>query len=179
MGEQLKLIQGEQTAPEPKPVSWKQEFACYFFYQHREKLHQESKLKVGALKKMLQQHVEKAWVDDETGAPEIPTLDEWKEEVDAFWEDKFAAEQVGFHFSYLLKRFGSFKKYRAVKREETDPVLTNTCKSCSHVMKAPRSKWLKFRGKVGKCSACGTTFNVNDVFGKITSLQDILPRGQQ
>jgi len=176
MTEQLSLIQGEpDPAPVKKDPSWQQQFAGYFFYSHKERTGRESKLKFGALKKMLTQHAQKMWVDEETGAPEIPSLDEWKEEVDAFWLDSFAAEQRGFHFSYLLKMYGSFRKYRPVKREESDPMLSITCKKCSHVMRHPRSKWLPHRNKTGQCSKCGTSFNVNDVLNKIQSMNELLP----
>ncbi len=179
MKQQLSLLepQNGSTAAEPvKQVSWQQQFASYFYYSHKERTGKESKLKFGALKKMLTQHAEKMWVDEETGAPEIPSIEEWQEEVDAFWSDTFAAEQCGFHFGYLLKRYGSFKKFQPVKRKDENPVLRYTCKSCSHVMQHPRSKWMPFKNKTGKCSKCGTSFNVNDVLNDTPSLHSLLPQ---
>jgi ribosomal protein L37AE/L43A len=178
MNEQLKLLQTESepaaTVKEEKSPSWQQQFAGYFFYSHKERTGKESKLKFGALKKMLSQHAQKMWVDDETGAPEIPSFEEWKEEVDAYWSDRFAAEEVGFHFSYLLKRYGSFKKFKPVKREASDPVLIWTCRKCSHVMKHPRSKWMVYKDKIGQCSKCRTTFSVNNVLQKIQNVSELL-----
>lgn len=178
MNDQLNLLQTEDTpaalpAAEKVP-SWLQQFTGYYFYSHKERTGKESKLKFGALKKMLSQHAQKMWVDEETGAPEIPSFEEWKEEVDAFWSDRFAAEEVGFHFSYLLKRYGSFKKFKPVKREASDQVLSWTCRKCGHAMKHLRSKWMVYRNQSGKCSKCETKFNVNDVLNKITAIEEII-----
>lgn len=178
MSKQLNLLQiDDQKTAEPeakKAPSWQQQFAGYFFYSHKERTGKESKLKFGALKKMLNQHAQTMWFDEETGAPEVPSFDEWKEEVDAFWLDKFAAENRGYHFSYLLKGYGSFKKFKPGKREPSDSILSYSCKNCSHEMKHPRSKWMRYKNQTGVCSKCNTKFNVNDVLNKIFCVKDYL-----
>lgn len=159
-----------------KEISWQQKFAAYFYYQYAEVTGKKSKLGFGALKKMLDQHARKYWVDGDTGAPEVPTFEEWKDEVDAFWLDKFAAEERGFHFSYLLKQYGSFKKFKPIKRTvDNNVMISYTCASCSNVMKYARAFWMKFRNQTGHCKKCGAAFNVNDVLSIVPTLQDYLP----
>jgi uncharacterized protein YbaR (Trm112 family) len=128
---------------------------------------------------MLTQHAEKYWVDHDTGAPEIPSVEAWTEEVNAFFQDSFAAHERGFHFSYLLKQFGSFKKFQPQKREaENDSWLIYECANpaCKHEMRHLRSRWLQHKNQIGYCKICGTKFPVNDVLNKPTRLQDLLPR---
>ncbi|MEW6060951.1 MAG: hypothetical protein AB1600_03320 [Bacteroidota bacterium] len=166
-----------QPTPQGGQNSWQQTFAGIFFYKYKNVTGEFCKLGFGALKKMLTQHAEKYWVDHDTGAPEIPSVEAWRDEVEAFFHDEFAAKERGFHFSYLLKQFGSFKKFEPVKRTSQDDVnIIYACTKCGTEMTMPRSRWLQHRNKTGKCTKCGTQFNVNDVLNQPVRLNNYLPQ---
>jgi hypothetical protein len=180
MNQQLHLIEpvADATTGTAVPKSWQHIFAGIFWFKYKDATTEECKLGYGALKKMLNQHAVKYWVDEETGQPEIPTIEQWTEEVNAFFEDRFAAKERGFHFAYLLKQYGSFKKYAPVKREAaSDVMLIYQCKNpdCKKKMANPRSKWLKFRDQTAVCSNCRTRFNVNDVLNQDVTIKNYLP----
>lgn len=176
MNEQLHLIEPPVVEQPVKPKSWQQSFAGIFWFKYKEATKEDCKLGYGALKKMLNDHAVKYWVDDETGMPEIPTVDQWTEEVEAFFRDSFAAKERGFHFSYLLKQYGSFKKFTPMKRTApSDLVLTHQCRSCGREMKQKRSVWMRFKDQRATCLQCKTTFSVNDVLSQDLSLQQLLP----
>ncbi|MBI2427514.1 MAG: hypothetical protein HYV29_01705 [Ignavibacteriales bacterium] len=173
--------QGGDNSPVPKNT-WQQSFSGIFFYRYKEVTGEICKLGFGALKAMLNQHAQKYWVDPDTGAPEIPSVEAFTEEVNAFFQDEFAATERGFHFSYLLKQFGSFKKHKPEKREaESDGWLTYICANpeCKHEMRHLRSRWLQHKDQNGICSKCRTKFPVNNVLNKIPTLKDYLPTNQE
>ncbi|MDP1675698.1 MAG: hypothetical protein Q8L88_02440 [Bacteroidota bacterium] len=163
---------GEVT---PKPKSWQQTFAGIFWFKYKETTGEECKLGFGALKKMLNQHAVKFWVDEETGQPEVPSVEQWTEEITTFFEDEFAAAKRGFHFSYLLSQYGSFKKFKPAKRELSNPVITYECKNCHRIMGNPRSKWERYKNQTAICTQCKARFSVNDVLNQIPTIQNIIP----
>lgn len=158
--------------------NWQQSFAGIFFYKYQEVTGEKCKLGFAALKKMLNQHAEKNWTDEETGEIEVPTLEQWTDEVHAFFQDSFAGKERGFHFSYLLKQFGSFKKFEPAQRKPSDPEIVYSCPTCSRVVKMKRSQWERYKNKQGTCSECGTKFNVNDVIKSVPSLNNYLGEQQ-
>jgi uncharacterized protein YktA (UPF0223 family) len=183
MTHQLQLLDLPAVEPPvPAAKSWQQSFAGIFWFKYKEATGDDCKLGFGALKKMLNLHAVKYWVDEETGSPELPSIDQWTDEVNAFFEDPFAAKERGFHFAYLLKQYGSFKKYVPKKREAaSDVMLTYQCTNpeCKREIQQPRSKWMRYRNQTAVCSKCKTQFNVNDVLNKQVSIKDLLPGREQ
>jgi hypothetical protein len=59
-----------------------------------------------------------------------------------------------------------------------DIELIHTCTQCRIVLKQKRSVWLQHKNKTGRCK-CGSTFSVNDILKKISTIQDYLPRQGQ
>jgi len=176
MSAQLQLMDLPTPEQPAKPKSWQQSFAGVFWYKYKEATQENCKLGFGALKKMLNDHAVKYWVDDETGMPEIPSIEQWTEEVEAFFRDSFAANERGFHFSYLLKQYGSFKKFSPVKRTApSDLFLSHRCRNCNHMMKQKRSFWLRHKDQRGTCSHCQTPFSVNDVLNQNVGIDQLLP----
>ena len=173
--EALKLI--TESDQQPKPKDWRIERVSYWREKHTESVGRQPKLGYGAMMGILTNAWTKyhGYTDEETGEIifDIPPIDDWKEETDWFFKDKWAGEKCGYFFGYFIKNYGSFQKYDVVSRKPTDPMITNVCK-CGSVMKHPRSYWMKYKNKTGKCASCGDRFNVNDVLNKPMSLTDLI-----
>jgi DNA-directed RNA polymerase subunit RPC12/RpoP len=185
---QLTLIEmpgKESPAVKPEKIPtvqpWVNKYVGYFWCTFKTVTGKEPALGYGALKKMLQNYADKNWIEPTTGEIEIPSYESWKEETDYFFQDEFAAKERGFHFSYLLKQFGSFKKYEPAKKRtaETDAMIIYMCTKCGRAMANLRSYWTQFKNRSGTCVRCGTRFNVNDVLNQIPSIENFLPPQQE
>lgn len=171
--------QVERSASE-KPKSWQHTFVGIFYYKFEKETGEKCKLGWGGLKKMLTTFADKNWTDEESGECEHPTIEAWQEEVDAFFLDDFAGTQRGFHFSYLLKQFGSFKKFKPQKRTApTDDIITHVCTGCRREMSHKRSYWLHYKNKTGRCGECNTQFNVNDILNQFQQVNNIMQNFQK
>lgn len=73
-------------------------------------------------------------IDEVTGECfiEYPDESEWREQIEGFFQDDFARENRGFHFTYLLKQYGSFVRHTAIttkKKITPNPQLIE-CDHC-------------------------------------------------
>jgi hypothetical protein len=171
----LTLIESEQ---QPKPKDWRIERISYWRLRHKEYVGREARLGYGAMMNMLETLWLKhhGYTDNTTGEIifDIPPIEDWTEETDNFFKDKWAGENCGYHFGYFIKGYGGFTKYAPEKREPSDPILRHTCKRCGSIMKYKTSKWVQHKNKIGKCASCDERFNVNDVLNQIPELTDLI-----
>lgn len=168
---------GNNSAPKKKQQTWEQQYAGIFYYKFQEETGEKCKLGFGALINMLQNYSEKNWLNKITGEIELPSVEAWTEEINEFFKDDFAGTQRGFHFSYLLKQFGSFKKIAPKKRTaETDFELIHKCTKCFRIARQKKSVWLRYRNQQLQCKECHTPYNVNDVLNQFQTLNEYLPK---
>jgi hypothetical protein len=177
---ELKLLTSDDSEPKPKPKTWLQERLDFFIDEFKNSTGRKCPILYPQLASMLSNKAMDAlngWATVNMETSEIikgyPDIDVWEEQVRAFFKDEFAGSKAGFGFGYFLKGFGTFVKYEAVKRNPSDPILTNQCKKCETIMRYPRSHWLKYKNQHGRCASCQERFAVNDVLNSIPDMADI------
>jgi hypothetical protein len=111
----LKLVE-----PEPKKMDWRIERINYFLDTYLLATGRRCPLGYSSL----MGRMTNAWVanhsftNEETGEIEfdIPDIEDWKSEVDGFFKDKWARDNLKFHFGYFVKSYG---KYSEIKPKTT------------------------------------------------------------
>lgn len=131
-------------------MHWKQERINIFLSAYEKTEGRRYKLSYGAMMGMISKWAESipcddnnfygiAYTDDDTGEIkfEIPPIEDWTEEVQAFMVDSFARTKQALHFGYFLKRYGSFAKLEEskVNKQKEEEKLYYICPACSQNVK--------------------------------------------
>lgn len=126
---ELMLLESEQPQ---KKVNWKLERVKYFMEHFESVLRKRCPVGFPMAMRLLTVYAEDRWSypNEDTGEItfDIPPIDDWKEQVDGFFKDEFAAKNTGFHFSYFLKQYGRFVKYEPKKSVDELYYLCPDCR---------------------------------------------------
>lgn len=102
---ELKLVE------DTKPLDWRKERIGYFLTVHLNVTGRKCPLGYGALMGMMSN----LWVkhhgyENEDGDVDfdIPDMETWKEQVDGFFRDEWARDNMNYHFGFFIKTYGKY-----------------------------------------------------------------------
>ena len=118
------------TEPKPDP---RRHLISIFNKFYVENTAKRNPINFGWMMKMMETRF--VTVDEPTGECFIEYPDEqtWNEQVKGFFDDDFAWINRNYHFSYLMKQYGSFAKVEKIKQAKTDKALSEQfyfCEKC-------------------------------------------------